>query len=258
MSEKIRIAKRMANAGLCSRREAERWIADGRVSINGTIITTPATTVAPADNVCVDGNPLPQQESPRLWCYHKPRGLITTHQDPQGRPTIFEKLPDSLPRVISVGRLDINSEGLLLLTNHGELSRYMELPTTGWIRHYRLRVFGKPTRLDSLTKGITVDGVHYGPITATLEQSGTSNSWISVSLSEGKNRELRRIFEHLGHPVSRLIRTSYGPFQLGRLKQGEIKEVSTKMLRQSVPLHFFPKRKNASGKRINSGISETK
>ena len=231
-----RIAKRLARAGLCSRREAERWIADGRVAVDGAILTTPAFTVTSANAVVVDGKALPDAEPARLWRYHKPAGLITTHSDPQGRPTIFDGLPPRLPRVVSVGRLDLNSEGLMLLTNDGALARRLELPETGWLRRYRVRVHGKPEaeKLEELGAGVTVEGVTYGPIKAVLERQQSTNAWIAVSLREGKNREVRRVMEHLGLRVTRLIRTAYGPFQLGSLKKGAVAEVPTKVLREQL------------------------
>ena len=232
-----RIAKAMARAGLCSRREAERWIEAGRVTINGERIETPARTVGPADAVTVDGKPLPAREPARLWRYHKPRGLVTTARDEKGRATVFDNLPEHLPRVISIGRLDINSEGLLLLTNDGELARRLELPSTGWTRRYRVRIQGRAIdteRLAALADGVTVDGVRYGPIRAELESQQSSNAWLSISLQEGKNREVRRVMEHLGYPVNRLIRVAYGPFQLGRLPASDVEEVSPRILREQL------------------------
>jgi 23S rRNA pseudouridine2605 synthase len=228
MEKGERIAKVIAHAGLCSRRDAERWIAEGRVEIDGVRITTPAITVTDASIIRVDGKPLPTVEKTRLWLYHKPKGLITTHYDPQGRATVFDHLPPALPRVISVGRLDLNTEGLLLLTNDGALARTLELPSTGWVRTYRARVFGT---LDfallekSVKNGITIDGMHYAPAKLTLGSQQGRNSWIDMEITEGKNREVRRIFEHFGLSVNRLIRTSYGPFQLGTLALEAVKEV---------------------------------
>jgi 23S rRNA pseudouridine2605 synthase len=231
-----RIAKRMARAGLCSRRDAERWIAEGRVTVNGKKLDTPACVVTDADTILVNGKPLAGAATTKLWLYHKPRGLMTTHRDPQGRPTVFDNLPDGLPRVISVGRLDFNSEGLLLLTNDGELARKLELPSTGWLRRYRVRVNGLPHKqhLAELEKGIAIDGVNYGPITASVERSQGDNTWLIVGLREGKNREVRRVMEHLGHQVSRLIRTAYGPFQLGAIEPGKVKEVPGKVIREQI------------------------
>ena len=231
-----RIAKVMARAGLCSRREAERWITDGRVTIDGEVLKTPAMTVTAANNITVDGKPLPQAEPSRLWRYHKPAGLLTTHKDTDGRPTVFQSLPDTLPRLISVGRLDVNSEGLLLLTNDGELARKLELPATGWRRRYRVRVHGRiqTDALSLLKDGLKIAGFKYGPIKASLERQQGANAWLSVSLTEGKNREVRTVMEHMGWPVSRLIRVSYGPFQLGHLAKGKIEEVKQKTLREQL------------------------
>jgi len=232
-----RIAKVLARAGLCSRREAERWIAEGRVRVDGETLTTSAFTVGEEAQITVDGKPLPQREKTRLWIYHKPPGLISTNSDPEGRPTIFDKLPGDLPRVVTVGRLDMASEGLILLTNDGDLARRLELPASGWRRRYRARVFGRvdTMALAQLSKGVTVEGVTYGPIEAALEitkgEGGSkANSWIVISLAEGRNREVRRVMEHLGFSVSRLIRTAYGPFQLGKLKRGAVRTVPQKVL----------------------------
>lgn len=231
-----RIAKVLARAGVCSRREAERWIADGRVVLNGTVLATPAVAVSPSDIVLVDGKPLPEPQVTRLWRYHKAPGLLTSHSDPQGRPTIFSSLPTLLGRVISVGRLDLNSEGLLLLTNDGELARRLELPATGWTRRYRVRVHGRvdEAQLKGLENGVTISGVRYGPVQASLDKVQGSNAWLSVSLREGKNREIRKIMDHLGFSVTRLIRTAYGPFQLGKLERGEVNEVPAKVLREQL------------------------
>ena len=233
-----RIAKVMARAGLCSRRDAETWILDGRVKVDGQVLQSPAFCVTHKNRIVVDGKPLPSAEPTRLWLYHKPRGLVTTHRDEQGRPTIFESLPKDIPRVISVGRLDLNSEGLLLLTNDGELARHLELPSTAWVRKYRVRVNGRvdPQDLLPLKNGITVEGIHYGPILATLERQQGDNAWLAVSLQEGKNREIRRVFEHLGWPVSRLIRISFGPFQLGTLEQGQVKAVPNRIMKEQIGL----------------------
>jgi 23S rRNA pseudouridine2605 synthase len=231
-----RIAKRLARAGLCSRRDAERWITEGRVVVNGKRLSSPAFNVAEGDRIAVDGKPVPAAEPARLWRYHKPRGLVTTARDPQGRPTVFDALPAGLPRVIAVGRLDLGSEGLLLLTNDGELARRIELPATGWVRRYRVRVHGtvEPHRLDSLARGITIDGVTYGEIRARLDRQQGDNAWLTISLAEGKNREIRRVCEHLGWPVNRLIRLSFGPFQLGHLVPGAVEEVTGKVLREQL------------------------
>lgn len=227
-----RIAKAIARAGICSRRDAERLIEEGRVAVDGKVLTTPAFLVGPDAVITVDGKPLGPPERTRLWRYHKPAGLVTTHKDPQGRRTVFEALRQQLPRVISIGRLDLNSEGLLLLTNDGALARRLELPETGWTRRYRVRVHGtpEPKQLEALAKGITIDGIHYGPIQATLDRVSGSNAWLTVSLKEGKNREVRRVMEHLGFTVSRLIRTAYGPFQLGHLPPGGVEEVPPKVI----------------------------
>jgi 23S rRNA pseudouridine2605 synthase len=237
-----RIAKAMARAGLCSRRDAERWIAEGRVSVDGTVLTTPAVTVTAGSDIRVDGKPLPEPERPRLWRYHKPTGLVTTHRDERGRPTVFAALPEGLPRLVSIGRLDLNSEGLLLLTNDGGLARRLELPATAWVRRYRVRVHGvvDPARLATLARGITVDGIAYGPIRAQLDRQQGANAWITLSLQEGRNREVRRVLEHLGYPVTRLIRLAYGPFQLGHLPPGAIEEVPRKVLQEQLG-HAPPK-----------------
>jgi 23S rRNA pseudouridine2605 synthase len=230
--DKLRIAKALARAGLCSRREAERWIADGRVSVNGRILTSPALDVGAGDKILVDSKPLPDSEPPRLWRYHKPRGLVTTHKDPQGRPTVFQSLPPEIGRVISIGRLDFNSEGLLLLTNDGALARHLELPSTGWLRRYRVRAFGRVAQadLDKLKEGAEIEGVHYGPIEATLDKEQGSNVWLTVGLREGKNREVRKILGHLGLDVNRLIRISFGPFQLMELEPGKVEHVKRRVL----------------------------
>jgi 23S rRNA pseudouridine2605 synthase len=231
-----RVAKAIARAGLCSRREAEAWIAAGRVAVNGQTIASPAVNVGPGDRVTVDGEPLPQRERTRLFLYYKPVGLVTTHADPQGRPTIFAALPKYLPRLLSVGRLDINSEGLLLLTNDGGLARVLELPETGWLRRYRVRAHGRVTQadLDRLRAGITIDGIRYGPIEATLDRQQGSNVWLTVGIREGKNREVRNVLGALDLQVNRLIRVSFGPFQLGELREGEIEEVRTRHLREQI------------------------
>jgi 23S rRNA pseudouridine2605 synthase len=231
-----RIAKVMARAGLASRRAAEAWIAAGRVSVNGAVISSPALNVKPSDRIVVDGQPLPGRARTRLFRYHKPRGLVTTHADPQGRPTIFRALPKRLPRVISVGRLDINSEGLLLLTNDGGLARALELPATGWLRRYRVRAHGRVTQeaLDRLRDGTTVAGIHYGPIEATLDREQGANVWLTIGLREGKNREVRKVLEQLGLTVNRLIRVAYGPFELGDLDDTAVEEVQTEDLRKAL------------------------
>ena len=228
-----RIAKVMARVGLCSRRDAEEWILAGRVSINGEVLTSPARDVLPTDQVEVDGAPLPTRERTRLFLYNKERGLVTTARDPEGRPTVFSRLPKNLPRVITIGRLDINTEGLMLLTNDGGLARIIELPETGWLRRYRVRCYGEISQpvLDSLRSGITVDGMNYGPIEATLDREKGDNVWRTLGLREGKNREVKRVLEHLGLQVNRLIRVSFGPFQLGDLSDGAVEEVKTSFLK---------------------------
>lgn len=230
-----RIAKVMARAGLASRREAEAWIAAGRVSVNGAVISSPALNVTAKDRIAVDGQPLPVVERARLFLYNKPRGLVTTHADPQGRPTIFRALPKNLPRLISVGRLDINTEGLLL-TNDGGLARVLEQPATAWLRRYRVRANGRVTQeqLDRLRAGITVEGVRYGPVEATLDREQGANVWLTFAIREGKNREVRKVLETLGLRVNRLIRVSYGPFALGELADGAVKEVETTALRSEL------------------------
>ena len=218
-----RIAKAIARAGLCSRRDAERLVAEGRVKLNGKVLASPAVNVTPQDNIQVDGRPLPQKEDSRLWRYHKPAGLVTSHKDPDGRRTVFDALREQLPRVISIGRLDINTEGLLLLTNDGELARLLELPATGWIRRYRVRAYGRPDpqALERLKGGVTLEGVHYGPIEAQIDKMQGDNAWLTISIREGKNREVKKICEHLGLQVNRLIRIAFGPFQLGDLERGQ-------------------------------------
>lgn len=225
-----RIAKTIAAAGICSRREAERLIENGRVQINGQILKTPAFLVTDQDEILIDGVSLPNRQKRRLWCYHKPTGLITTHRDPKGRPTVFEKLPKYLPRVISVGRLDFNSEGLLLLTTDGALARSLEHPSRGWTRKYRVRVHGTVTHtiIERLKKGITVKGIHYAPCELETERKQGSNTWVLITLKEGKNREIRKMMDFFGLPVTRLIRISYGPFQLGNLAPGAVKEMTGK------------------------------
>ncbi len=235
-AEGERIAKVLARAGLCSRRDAERWIAEGRVAVNGKVITSPALNVGPRDRIAVDGEPLPDRERTRLWLYHKPRGLVTTARDPEGRPTVFAAMPKDLPRVIAVGRLDINTEGLLLLTNDGGLARVLELPATGWLRRYRVRAHGTvtPAALESLKDGVTIDGIMYGAVEAAIDRVQGSNVWLTLGLREGKNREVKKLLAHLGLATTRLIRISYGPFQIGDLKDGEVREIRGRVLRDQL------------------------
>ena len=231
-----RIAKVIARAGLGSRREVERWIADGRVAVDGRVLDSPALTVTAANRITVDGRELPQPERARLFRFHKPRGMLTTAHDPQGRPTIYDGMPAGLPRLMPVGRLDFNSEGLLLLTNDGGLKRHLELPATGWLRRYRARVHGIPDAqaLAQLRGGVTIEGVRYGPIEAEIDRQQGSNCWLRVALSEGKNREVRRVLEYLHLPVNRLIRIAYGPFQLGDLAPGTCVEVPARTMRDQL------------------------
>jgi 23S rRNA pseudouridine2605 synthase len=252
-----RIAKVMARAGLCSRRDAEVWIGEGRVSVNGKVLTSPAVSVLPDDEIKVDGQPLAQRERTRLFLFHKPRGLVTTNKDPEGRTTVFdymeERHPD-LPRLVSVGRLDINTEGLLLLTNDGGLARVLELPTTGWLRRYRVRANGETDQsiLDRLREGVTIDGIHYAGIEATLDRVQGANNWMTIGLREGKNREIKRVLEDLGLAVNRLIRLSFGPFQLGELAEGAIEEVRTRVLRDQLGISLA----QAAGADFDSEIAE--
>ena len=237
-----RIAKRLARAGVCSRREAERLIAAGRVTVDGVKLASPAFNVTEKNRITVDGKPIGAPEAPRVWRYHKTSGTLTTARDPKGRPTVFEKLPPELPRVVSIGRLDYNTEGLLLLTNDGELARHLELPANAWLRHYRVRVHGNVSakKLADLAKGITISGIHYEPIKITVEteKKEGSNIWLAVSLREGKNREIRKIMEHLGLQVTRLLRVSFGPFQLGKLPKGGLEEVPRRELRGALGAFF--------------------
>ncbi|KAA0583479.1 pseudouridine synthase [Azospirillum sp. B21] len=235
-----RIAKRLARAGLCSRRDAERWIAEGRVAVNSRVLDSPACVVHPGDVVQVDGKVIPEPEPARLWRYHKPSGLVTTARDEKGRETVFDRLPADLPRVVSIGRLDLTTEGLLLLTNDGELARFLELPATGWTRRYRVRVFGEvdERQLAALEKGPTIEGVKYGPIEAVLDRVQGRNAWLTVSLKEGKNREIRKVMESLGLQVNRLIRVAYGPFQLGKLEEGAVEEVPKRVVREQIAPFF--------------------
>jgi len=231
-----RIAKYLARAGIASRREAERLIEQGIVTVDGEVLTTPAFKVLDGMDVRVDGSRVRAKEPLRLWRYHKPSGLVTTHKDPQGRPTVFDAVADRLPRVISVGRLDLTTEGLLLLTNDGALARQLELPANAWTRRYRIRAYGRVTQdaLDKLAEGVTIEGVEYKPIKAKLDQTKGGNAWITASITEGKNREIRKVMEHLGLKVNRLIRTAFGPFQLGGLEENAIEEVPSKQIKEQL------------------------
>jgi 23S rRNA pseudouridine2605 synthase len=231
-----RIAKYLARAGVASRREAERLIEQGIVTVDGKVLTTPAFKVTPGMEVRVDGTRVKGKEPPRLWRYHKPSGLVTTHKDPQGRPTVFDSVADRLPRVVSVGRLDLTTEGLLLLTNDGALARQLELPQNAWVRRYRIRAFGRVEQkdLDKLSDGVEIDGVKYKPIKASLDQTQGGNQWLTVAITEGKNREVRKVMEHLGLKVNRLIRVSFGPFVLGKLPEGAVEEVPSKQMREQL------------------------
>jgi 23S rRNA pseudouridine2605 synthase len=239
-----RIAKWLARAGVASRRDAEALIAEGRVRLENAVVTTPATFVTSGDLITVDGRAVEAPERTRLFRYHKPAGLVTTHRDPEGRPTVFANLPPGLPRLVSVGRLDLNSEGLLLLTNDGALARKLELPANGWLRRYRARVHGvvDERALADLARGVTIEGIAYGPIEAGLDSRQGSNAWLTVALREGKNREVRRVMTHLGLGVTRLIRVAYGPFQLGNLDRGAVEEVNAKVLREQLGLDAPPRR----------------
>jgi len=233
-----RIAKVLSRAGVASRRDAERMIEDGRVTVNGKLLLSPAIKVLPSDRILVDRKPIAPPEPARLWLYHKPTGLVTTAKDELGRATVFDKLPEEMPRVMTVGRLDLNSEGLLLLTNDGELKRKLELPSTGWLRRYRVRIKGSvgEAKLETLRRGVTVEGVDYQAMEVTFDRQQGANAWLTISLREGKNREIRRAMESLGVTVNRLIRLSYGPFQLGKLNPGEVTEVRRKILRDQLGL----------------------
>ncbi len=242
-----RIAKRLARAGVCSRRDAERLIEAGRVAVDGKVLTSPALNVTEANVVTVDGKPLETPEETRVWRYHKTAGTITTSRDPQGRPTVFEKLPPEMPRVVSVGRLDFNTEGLLLLTNDGELARHLELPANAWLRQYRARVHGTIDlkKLASVEEGVTISGIHYEPVKIVVEKENEdgTNHWLAVTIREGKNREVRKIMDYLGLQVTRLIRVSFGPFPLGKLPRGGIEEVPRRVLKDSLG-NFYGQRKN--------------
>lgn len=261
-----RIAKVLARAGVASRREAERMIEAGRVEVNGKTIESPALNVTDSDTILVDGKPLAAPEPARMWRYHKPLGLVTSNRDEKGRTTVFDRLPDDLPRVMSIGRLDINSEGLLLLTNDGELKRRLELPATGWVRKYRVRVNGTPTddMLAPLRKGITSGGERFQPMSVSLDRQQGANAWLTIGLREGKNREIRRAMEEIGLAVNRLIRVSYGPFQLGELKPGQVEEVRPKTLRDQLGIKREPDtgkpkpRPNSTGANTKSRTSARK
>ncbi|WP_238364944.1 pseudouridine synthase [Mesobacterium pallidum] len=233
-----RIAKVIARAGHASRREAERLIETGRVTVNGKIIDSPALNVTVADKITVNGKPLAEAEEPRLWLFHKPRGQVTTAKDEEGRPTIYDSLPEDLPRVMPVGRLDMSSEGLLLLTNDGGIKRKLELPSTGWLRKYRVRVNGRPedSALEPLRRGVTIEGEAFQPMNVSLDRQQGANAWLTVGIREGRNREIRRAMAHVGLVVNRLIRVSYGPFQLGTLAPGAVEEVRRKILRDQLGL----------------------
>ena len=237
-----RIAKVLSRAGIASRREAERMIEDGRVSVNGKTITSPALNVTSADRIVVDGKQVGEPEPARIWLYHKPAGLVTTERDEKDRPTVFGTLPPELPRVMSVGRLDLNSEGLLLLTNDGEVKRKLELPATGWLRRYRVRINGSVSeaKLDELRAGIEVEGIRYQPMVVTFDRQQGANAWLTISLREGKNREIRRAMGEIGVTVNRLIRVSYGPFQLGTLKQGDVEELKQRVVRDQLGISGKP------------------
>ncbi len=244
-----RIAKVLARAGIASRREAERMIEAGRVTVNGKTIDSPALNVTPGDKITVDGKPVAEPEPARLWLYHKPTGLVTTNRDEKGRPTIFDNLPEDMPRVMSVGRLDLNSEGLLLLTNDGGIKRKLELPSTGWLRKYRVRINGRPKDEDfaPLRQGLVIEGEKFQPMTVTLDRQQGANAWLTIGLREGKNREIRRAIEDIGLTVNRLLRVSYGPFQLGNLKPGEVEEIRRRVLRDQLGLE--PETPPAAAKR---------
>ncbi len=235
-----RLAKLIARSGVCSRREAEKYILDKRVTVNGNIIDTPAFNVSENDMVLIDGEKLPEIEETKLFLYYKPIGLVTTHKDEKGRQTVFDTLPPSVGRVISVGRLDLNSEGLLLLTNSGALARELELPSNAWSRRYRVRVHGKidEKKFKELEKGVTIDGVSYGKVGIVLDSQNGTNAWLTITLSEGKNREIRKLMKYVGLDVARLIRVSYGPFQLGNLKKGELRQVAQKVLKEQLGGRF--------------------
>ena len=235
-----RIAKVLSRSGVCSRREAERWILQGRISVDGKIIDSPALNVSSENKILVDGNPIPEIEPTRIWRYHKPPGRLTTRKDPEDRPTIFDGLPKEFSNLKTIGRLDMNSEGLLLLTNDGEIARCLELPPTGWTRKYRIRVHGAVDNkvFLKLKNRVRIDGYEYGPVTANLERQVGANAWVQISLQEGKNREVRRLMEHFGYTVNRLIRVSFGPFHLGKLTRGQFEEIPARVLLSNLPSNY--------------------
>ena len=254
-----RVAKVLSRAGIASRRDAERMIAEGRVRVNGKVITSPALNIAPSERISVDGSLVGDPEPPRLWLYHKPAGVVTTARDEKGRPTVFDALPEDMPRVMSIGRLDINSEGLLILTNDGEVKRKLELPATGWLRRYRVRINGSVSEanLDLLRKGIEVEGIRYQPMIVTFDRQQGANAWLTVSLREGKNREIRRAMEGIGVTVNRLIRVSYGPFQLGNLKAGEVEELKSRVVRDQLGLDERAKPQRRRAASVSGGPAAT-
>ena len=253
-----RIAKVIARAGICSRRDAERLIAEGRVSLNGERLTSAAVNVTSQDSVAVNGKPLPRQEETRLWLYHKPAGLVVSNHDPEGRPSIFEKLRGQVPRVVSIGRLDINTEGLLLLTNDGELARFMELPSTGWTRRYRVRAYGKAdaASLAKIANGVEIDGVKYGPVEATIDKGTGDNQWLTIAIKEGKNREVKKLCEFLGLKVNRLIRISFGPFALGEMARGSVEELPPKAMKAALGDAFFKRKPDARKKKATEAHAD--
>jgi 23S rRNA pseudouridine2605 synthase len=253
-----RIAKVLSRAGIASRREAERMIEAGLVTVNGKPITSPALNVLPTDRITVEGKPVAAPEAARLWLYYKPEGLVTSAADEKGRETVFDNLPEDMPRVMSVGRLDLNSEGLLLLTNDGELKRRLELPSTGWLRKYRVRVKGNPTDVDlePLRKGITLDGERFQPMTVSMDRHQGANAWLTVGLREGRNREIRRAMMAINLTVNRLIRVSYGPFRLGEMEPGQVEEVRPKVLRDQLGLSEAPEAKPARAANTRPGSAK--
>jgi 23S rRNA pseudouridine2605 synthase len=231
-----RIAKILSRRGVCSRREAEKLILQGKVTVNGTLISSPALNLKETDVIIVNGKTVGQEQQTRLWRYHKPLDLVTSTKDEKGRITVFETLPDHMPKVMSIGRLDINSEGLLLLTNDGQLKRNLELPSTGWVRKYRVRVKGRPTEeaVNPLKNGIKIGREHFKPMDINIDKQQGANAWLSISIREGKNREIRRALEYVGFSVNRLIRVGYGPFRLLDLKPGEVVEVKKQVIKDQI------------------------